>query len=260
MTDIRIRGARIHYRLDGPSDGPTLLLSNSLGTDLHMWDWQIPAFSSAFRVVRYDCRGHGRSGVPPAPYTIEDLGADALAVLDAVGAERAHLCGESLGGLVALWLAAHHPERVDRAVFASTAGRIGTPELWEARAQSVRDQGMEGVADTVIERFFSSGFRERHSEIVRPIRTTLLSTAAEGYIGCCMALRDADLREQVPKIRSPSLVVAGLHDLATPVSDAEWLHSKITRSELVVLEEAAHLCSIERPERFGEVVVRFLTD
>jgi 3-oxoadipate enol-lactonase len=245
--------------VDGPHDAPPLVLSNSLGTDLHMWDRQAPDFSSVFRTVRYDARGHGRSDVPRGPYTMEDLGADVIGLLDALEIRRAHFCGVSLGGLIGLWVAAHRPERVDRAVFASTAARIGSPGLWEARARAVRDGGMESVADAVIDRFFSASFRARDPHAVRRIRDTLASTPPDGYTATCLALREEDLGRDLPRIRAPSLVVAGTADVATPLAEAERLHEGIGSSRLAILEGAGHLCNVEQPAAFNEAVVSFLT-
>jgi 3-oxoadipate enol-lactonase len=260
MSRADADGVAIEYRVDGREDGPVLLLSNSLGTRLSMWDAQVPVFGSSFRVVRYDIRGHGASDAPEGPYTIDQLGADALAVLDSVGAERGHVCGISLGGLTAIWLAARHPERVETAVFAGTAARIGTPDLWEARASAVLAGGMRAVTDIVVARFFSEPFRSASREVVADVREDLATTRPLGYASACLALRGADLREELGAITARSLVVVGSEDVATPLADAQWLRDHVPGATLAILEGAGHLCSLEQPEAFADRVVRFLTE
>lgn len=258
MTLVDVEGARLHVRVDGPSDAPTLVLSNSLGTDLSMWEPQVPAFRERFRVVRYDLRGHGRSDEPSGPITIERLGQDVVHLLDALGIDRAHVCGLSLGGVVSMWLATRRPDRVDRAVLGAVAARIGTAQLWQDRADAVRAGGMAAVVDTVLVRFFSDRFRAERPDVVAGVGRVLAATPPEGYVAACLALRDADLGEEVAGIGLPVLLVVGREDAATPVAEAERLHALIPGSELIVLE-AGHLCSLERPERFTDAVLRFLS-
>ena len=252
-------GVRLAYRVDGPDDAPTVVLVNSLGTDLRMWDPQVALLSQSLRVVRYDCRGHGASAVPAGPYTIAQFGLDFLALLDTLQIERAHICGLSLGGLVALWAAAQYPERVARAVFANTAARIGTEETWDARIDAVKMGGMAAVRDAVVSRFLSEGFRQQHPETVRQIGEMIEATSPIGYIGACAALRDTDLREVIPAIHTPSLILAGALDESTPPSQARELHTAIVGSELVILQEAAHLSNVEQPGAFSKYVLGFLT-
>jgi len=259
MGYLELDGFRLHYRVDGAIGAPTVLLSNSLGTDMHLWDQQLPILSSHFRVVRYDSRGHGASEAPPGPYTIEALAGDALALLDLLEIERAHICGVSLGGMLGLWLAAHRPERVNRAVCTSTAAKIGTSELWQARIESVRAEGMAAVCPTHVSRFLRAAFRSEHPELTRQISRTCESTSPVGYIGSCLALRDADLRPIVRSIPRPMLLVAGAQDVATPPADVQWLHAQISRSELIRLDHAAHLANVEDPERFTQSVLAFLS-
>lgn len=258
MNFIASNGVRLAYRVDGPDDAPTIVMVNSLGTNLRMWDLQVAHFSRTLRVVRYDCRGHGGSDVPAEPYTIEQLGLDLLALLDTLQIERAHVCGLSLGGMIALWFAARYPDRLARAVFANTAARIGTEEIWNARIEAVRTGGMGAVRDVVLARFLSEGFRQRHPEVVRQIGEMVEATNPVGYMGACAALRDADLREILAAIRAPSLIIAGTLDEATPPSQSRELHTAITGSELVVLREAAHLSNVEQPEEFSKAVLAFL--
>jgi 3-oxoadipate enol-lactonase len=189
--------------------------------------------------------------------TIERLGRDLLALLDYLGIARAHVCGLSLGGMTALWLAAHHPERVGRAVFANTAARIGTAATWDARIAAVRGGGMAAVRDAVVARFFSEGFRARRPDVARAFGDMLEATRPDGYVAACAALRDADLRAVVPAIRAPALIVAGALDEATPPAQSEELHTAIGGSEMVALD-AAHLSNVEQPEAFSARLLLFL--
>jgi 3-oxoadipate enol-lactonase len=258
MSFVTVDGVRLHYRIDGPADAPLVVFLNALGTDLGMWNPQIAAFASNYRVVRHDFRGQGGSDSPAGPYTIELLGADTLGFFDELGIERAYVCGSSTGGMVAQWLAALHPERVQRAVFVSTAARIGSAQLWNDRAEAVTSGGMAAVAEMVIRRLVTDSFQSRDPEAAEAVAATLTSCPPEGYTAICLALRDGDLAAVVAKISSPSLIVVGADDVATPPSDARWLHEHIAGSELVVLDDASHLCNIEQPARFNEVVLEFL--
>jgi 3-oxoadipate enol-lactonase len=255
-----VDGVRLAYRQDGPDQAPPLVLVNSLGTDLRMWDPQVALLSCSLRVVRYDCRGHGRSGLSNTPVTIARLGRDLLALFDQLAIERAHICGLSLGGMIALWLAAEHPERVDRVVFANTAARIGTPATWTARIKAVRAGGMAAVRDAVVARFLSDEFRARQPQVAQAIGDMLEATDPAGYMAACAALRDADLHTLVPKIRVPSLIVAGALDQATPPAQAQELHDAIAGSRLVVLPDAAHLSNVEQPAAFTACLLKFLND
>jgi 3-oxoadipate enol-lactonase len=162
-------GIHLAYCVDGPDNAPAIVLVNSLGTDLRMWNPQIALLSHSLRVVRFDCRGHGNSDVPHGPYTIEQFGRDLLALLDTLQIERAHLCGLSLGGMITLWVASQYPERVASAIFANTAARIGTQEIWGTRIDAVRTGGMGAVRDTVLARFLSEGFRQRYPQVTQQI-------------------------------------------------------------------------------------------
>lgn len=259
MNFLAANGIQLAYRVDGPEDAPVLVLVNSLGTNLDMWEPQMARFSSGLRVVRYDSRGHGASEVPTEAYTIEQLGRDLLGLLDALQIERAHICGLSLGGMVALWLAANAPERVDRAVLADTAARIGTAEGWTTRIALVSAGGIDAVGEMVLARFLSERFRRQYPEMALQIRDMLQATNPQGYIGACAALRDADLRATLPAIHAPSLIIVGEEDEATPPAQAQELHNAIKRCELVMLSEAAHLSNVEQPEVFTSEVLAFLS-
>ncbi|SRR6266567_1350792 len=249
---------RIAYRTDGPADAPTVVLVNSLGTDLRMWDSQIEPLSQHFRVLRYDFRGHGASSVPAEPYTIEQFGLELLALLNTLQIERAHICGLSLGGIIALYFVSQYPERANRAVFANTAARIGTEATWDARIDVVKKGGMAAIQDAVLARFLSAGFRQQRPEVTRKISAMVEATNPVGYIGACAALRDADLRGTVSSIHVPSLIIGSELDESTPPAQAKELHTSIAESKLVIFPQTAHLSSVEQSEAFSEHVLRFL--
>ncbi|HEX9575286.1 MAG TPA: alpha/beta fold hydrolase, partial [Myxococcales bacterium] len=161
MAFVDVGGVRLFHRFDGKPGNPVLVLSNSLGSDVTMWDPQVAAFAEQFRVLRYDSRGHGQSAVPPGPYRIEDLGRDLVGLLDALGLERVRFCGLSKGGMVGMWLATNAPARVERLALCNTSAYFGQPETWNARIEAVRASGMGAVVPQVIERWLTSGFRAR---------------------------------------------------------------------------------------------------
>jgi 3-oxoadipate enol-lactonase len=251
------QGARIHYEIEGPEDGPVLLLSNSLGTDLGMWSPQIPSLAARYRVLRYDSRGHGRSEAPEGPYTIDMLGQDAVAVLDAAGVKRALFCGLSKGGMVGQWLGVNAPDRVGRLVLANTAAFIGAPEVWNQRIETVRAQGMAAIVPGVIDRWFTKPFQERAPDSVARIRDMLLATDPEGYAACCAAVRDMDQRQTIGAIRVPTLVIAGRHDLATSPEQGRLIADTIPGARFLELD-AAHLSNIEAEAAFTRALLEFL--
>ena len=258
MPLIDIGGAQLNYRFDGLDTAPVLVLANSLGTDLGMWEPQVAAFSSRFRVLRHDSRGHGQSAVTPGPYTIDRLGQDVVALLDALGIARAHFCGLSKGGMVGMWLGVNAGERVDRLVLANTAAKIGTAELWNARIDAVRQGGMAAVADQVVGRWFTEGFRARAPEAVERVRQMLLATPPEGYTACCAAVRDMDQRADIVRIDRPTLVIAGTHDGSTPPADTRAIAETVRAAKCVELD-ASHLSNVEQAEQFTREVLDFLS-
>ena len=249
----------LHYRADGPSGAPALVLSHALGLSMAMWDPQVAPLSREFRVVRYDHRGHGGSPVPEGPYRIEDLGRDLLHLLDRLALERVAFCGLSLGGMVGLWLAANAPERVGRLVVCCTAARMPRPGDYAERAKLVRAQGMAAIADTVIGRWFTPAFVGRRPDRVAGIKATLLAASAEGYAATCEALAAMDLREDLPRIAASTLVIAGADDQSTPPERAEEIAQRIRGAELAVIPDAAHLANIEQPEAITKRILGHVT-
>ena len=251
-------GCRLDYVVSGPDDAPALVLSNSLGSDRGMWDPQAGELARRFRVLRYDTRGHGASDAPVGDYTLSRLARDLLSLMDHSGISRAHVAGVSLGGLTAVWLGVHAADRVDRLVLANTAARIGSVPMWTERMRLVETGGLAAIADATMERWFTSAFRAARPEVVRRIRATLEAVPMHGYLGCCAALRDADLRDEAARVRATALVITGTHDPATPPADGAWLKGAIPGATLLELD-AAHLTNIERASAFTDAVIDFLS-
>lgn len=248
---------RLRYSLEGDESRPVLTLSNSLGTTLDMWTPQMSAFLKSFRVLRYDTRGHGRSGVPEGPYDFVQLGADVLGLLDDLGIERSHFCGLSMGGVTGMWLSIFEPQRIHRLVLCNTAAYIGPPEVWSGRIATVKASGMAAIVDGVAERWLTPEFRQRETEITEYLKGMLGSMPPAGYAASCEAIRDNDLREQVTRISAPTLVIAGTYDAATPAKDGEALAKAIPGARYEELP-AAHLSNWEQPEAFTRAVLDFL--
>jgi 3-oxoadipate enol-lactonase len=257
LPTIDIQRENFNCRVDGPLDAPVLVLSNSLGTNLAMWDVQIPALTARFRVLRYDTRGHGSSKVTAGPYSIEMLARDVLVLLDALKIKRAHFCGLSMGGMTGMWLGAHAPDRIDRLVLANTATKIGSAETWNARIDRVRKGGMDAIADAVLGPWFTDRFRARAPDTVARMRSMLTATLAEGYIASCAAVRDTDQWNAIPSIRCPTLVIAGTHDVATPPAAGREMAQKISDARYVELD-AAHISNVEAADRFTAETIAFL--
>src|SRR4051794_21748707 len=177
----------VPYQLDGPADAPVVVLSNSIGSTSAMWEPQVPALAERFRVVRYETRGHAGAPVPDGPYALADLGGDVVALLDRLGAERAHFAGLSLGGMTGMWLGVNVPERIDRLVLLCTSAMLARDVDWRARAATVRAEGMGAVAEATVERWLTEPYREAHPDEAERWRAVVAATPAEGYAGCCEA-------------------------------------------------------------------------
>ncbi|MCA1863227.1 3-oxoadipate enol-lactonase [Janthinobacterium sp. HSC-3S05] len=252
-----VDGIRLHYRTDGERRKPCLVLSNSLGTDLSMWDAQATALSDDFFVVRYDTRGHGQSASGGAPFGIERLGQDVVALLDHLDIERAAFCGISMGGLTGQWLGIHQPRRLTHLVLANTAARIGGAAPWQLRAEQVRRDGMAAVAESAAARWFTPQFIEREADTVARLAGILLSQDAGGYAACCDVLAQTDLHDAVGTIAVPTLIIAGEHDPVTTIDDGRWLQQQIAGARLASLP-ASHISNIEAADLFTEQLRTFL--
>jgi 3-oxoadipate enol-lactonase/4-carboxymuconolactone decarboxylase len=253
-----LSGCDIAYREDGPAGAPVLVLSNSLGTALEMWEPQIASLSARFRIVRYDQRGHGETSAPPGPYSIAALAADVLELLDGLGYGKASIAGISLGGMVGMWLAAHHPDRVDRLVLACTAPYLGPPETWTERAVAVRMDGTVSLAGTLFERWFTPELRTSDPEMLAVFGTMLDACSDDGYASCCEAIGSMDQRDALGSITAPTLVIAGADDPVSPPATGLELQQTISGSALVVLSGAAHIANVARPSEFAEAMLGHL--
>lgn len=225
---------------------PVLVLPSSLGTTTELWDRNVDYWSERFHLLRYTQRGRT---------TIEGLGRDLLDLVDESGADRVSICGVSLGGAVAIWVAANEPQRVDRLVLACTSARFGEPEPWLERAAIVRERGLEPIADSIVARWFTPAARE---DVVARFRKRLVETPREDYASCCEALAKWDFRDRLAAVRAPTLVIAGAEDAAAPPRHAELIAHAIPDSKLGILPEAAHLANVEQPEVFSTLVSEHL--
>jgi 3-oxoadipate enol-lactonase len=250
-------GCPINVLVEGSADAPALMLSNSLGTNLHMWDDQAGELAKHFRLIRYDRRGHGRSGVPQGPYSMERFGRDVLAVLDAVGVKKTHWCGLSMGGMVGQWLGANASDRIDKLVLSNTHYHYADKTPWNDRIKIVQEKGLGALVDANMQRWFTEGFRQRSPQAIERMKSLFTGTDPKGYIACCEAIRDMDFRESNPRITAPTLVIVGSQDAATPPEAGDAITKQIRGAKLVSLD-AAHISNIEQPKAYTEAVLEFL--
>jgi 3-oxoadipate enol-lactonase/4-carboxymuconolactone decarboxylase len=259
MPFVTREGVRLYWRSDGDPAKPALLFLNSLGTDHAMWDAVTPQLARDFRVLRMDTRGHGASDAPKGDYTIPMLAADALAVLDAAGAERAHICGLSMGGMTVFEIAAEHPARIDRIIAANTSAEMPRDPMRE-RADLVRQKGMAAVAETVLGRFLTEDFRKRNPAIAGTTLSTLLTTDPIGYSGCCMAISRMELAHKFSRIKAPLLVINGAKDISTPAAEhGDRIAAAVSGARKVTLD-AGHLSAVETADAFAAAVLAFLNE
>ena len=257
MPKADLQHASLHYELTGRATAPVLMLSNSLGTDLRMWDAQLESFEQHYRVLRYDMRGHGASSVPPGPYTMEQLGNDVLGLLNKLDIPRVHFCGLSIGGAIGQWLGIHAAPRLHKLILSNTAAKIGTDQTWNSRISEVNQHGLQSIADATMQRWFTPAFRSAGTSQVQRMRETLLAVDPAGYTASCAAIRDIDQRETVGRIEVPVCIIAGSEDPVTTVADAEFLRSQIPGAELNLLP-AAHISNVEASDLFNATVLNFL--
>ena len=258
MPFISANQIRMFYRLEGNGGLPVLLLSHSIGTDHSMWDQQIPDLLPYFQVLRHDTRGHGATDAPPGEYSVEQLGRDALALVDALRLPEFAFCGLSMGGAIGQWLALHAPERLRGLILANSSPRFGTPETWASRIDAVRKGGMAAIVELAMQRFFAAASLTRSLPYVANVRSVLLATDPGGYIGCCAALRDFDSRGSLSRIKTSTMVIVGDKDVSTPLAgNGEILAREISGAQLVALP-AAHLSNVECPRAFLAALFSFL--
>ncbi|WP_428313344.1 3-oxoadipate enol-lactonase [Hydrocarboniphaga sp.] len=257
MSQIEINGNPVRYRVDGAADAPVLILSNSLGTTLEMWDTQMPALTPHFRVLRYDTRGHGGSRTTPGEYSAPLLGGDVLALADALDIGTFSYCGLSMGGAIGQWLGLNAGPRLSKLVLCNTAAKIGSVDGWNARIDMVRRDGMAEVASGAIARWFTPEFAAAEPQQVEVVRQQLLGCDPAGYAANCAVVRDADFRGQLGAITAPLLFIAGARDPVTSVADGAAVVAEVRGSRLVVLD-AAHLSNIGARAAFDAALLEFL--
>jgi 3-oxoadipate enol-lactonase len=257
---ITVNGINVNYTLEGPPSGPVVMLSNSLASNLTMWDPQMPVLTSHYRVLRYDTRGHGDTDAPAGPYSLEELAEDTRGLLHALGIPRVHFVGLSMGGMIGQSLALHHPELLQSLVLCDTMSRVPTEAkaLWEERIHTAHSRGMEALVEATIARWFTAPFRAQRTDVVDKVRTMIRATPPQGYAGCCHAIAALNLTERLNAITLPTLVIVGEDDPGTPVAASRVIHEQIQGSELVILNAAAHLSNLEQPEAFNQALTRFL--
>ena len=259
MKSISIHSETYHYSLTGPEGSPVVVFSNSLGTTQAMWQKQVSALSTRYRVLTYDTRGHGLAAGASAPSTIAQLGEDVLNLLDALHIDTATFCGISMGGLIGQWLGIHAGSRLDKLVLCNTAAKIGQVTAWRDRAELVRSAGMAEVASGAAARWFSADFATQHPNEVQHLIATLRDMDPAGYAACCEAIAQADFREQIAAITTPTWIVAGVLDPVTTVADADAMAEKISGSRRIDLQ-ASHLSNVEASEAFNAAMVKILSD
>ncbi|MDR6771712.1 3-oxoadipate enol-lactonase [Azospirillum sp. BE72] len=264
MPFIEAAGITQHYDLTGPADAPVLLFANSIGTSLHIWDAVVPHLSDRYRILRYDMRGHGLTQVTPvsedAGYSMDLLADDAAGLLDALGIARAHVCGLSIGGMMAQRLAVKAPARVHGLILCDTAGVIGPQSVWTDRIAAIRARGMAAISDGVMARWFTQAFRDGRPDQIRGYTAMVARTTEDGYVGCAMAIRDADLRTANAAIKAPTLVICGEDDVATPPDAARELATGIPGARFELLPGAAHIPGVEKPAELAALIDGFLRD
>jgi 3-oxoadipate enol-lactonase len=259
---IQANGINIAYRIDDPTSGaadaPTLILSNSLMSSVDMWNDNMAALTAKYRVVRYDTRGHGQTQVTPGPYSIALLAQDLVGLMDALQIKKAHLVGLSMGGMICQYVGANHPERVLSLGLCDTASEMPPRSLWDDRFATAKAQGIAGLVDGTIKRWFVADFVASAPAKIDAVRTMILKTPVEGYLGCASAVRDMAQSTMLLKIKAPTLVLVGRDDPACTVDQATVLHRMIAHSSMVILDNAAHLSNIEKPTEFNSALLSFL--
>jgi 3-oxoadipate enol-lactonase len=254
---VRANGIDVRYVIDGPTDGPVVVFSNSLTSDLGIWNEVAEALSGQYRILRYDLRGHGGTGATPGEYSIALLGQDLLALLDALHFKKVHLVGLSIGGMIAQFVAATAPHRFLSLVLCATSSE-GVPAIWEQRLDIARSRGFDELIEPTLLRWYTPETHERDPKLIASTRRMISETSTSGYIGSAAALRDLHLTRLLAQITAPTLLVAGQNDASTPVAGMEAMCREIPDARLVVLPGAAHLLALERPKELVGLIGGFL--
>ena len=257
---IQGNGINIEYELIGPEDAPTVVVSHSLGSSQIMWEPQLPPLALNFRVLCYDTRGHGKTDAPEGEYNLDMLGDDAMALMDGLGLSEVHWVGLSMGGMIGQNIALREPGRFKSLSLCDTSSRI-PPEgkaAWEERIAAASAKGMGPLAQPTMERWFTAPYLAGEPSSVDAIRKQFLETEPAGFIGCCHAIKSLNYIDGLNKIDIPTIIIVGEEDTGTPVSASKAMKERIPNSQLVVLEQAAHLSNIEQAEAFNDALISFL--
>lgn len=257
-SEVKVKGVSFAYRFDGPKDGRVVLLSNSLMSDLSMWERTVPALSDRYRVLRYDTRGHGGSATTPGPYSISQLADDVIGMMDALEIGKVHFVGLSMGGMIGQQLGARYPHRVHSLALCDTASEMPPRNMWEERFAIAREKGIAGLVDSTIRRWFNAAFIARDPQAIEGVREMILGTSVEGYVACASAVRDMAQTTMLLKVKAPTLVLVGRNDPACTVDQSIVLNRMIDGSQLAVIEDAAHLSNIEQPGVFNQTLRAFI--
>ncbi len=244
--------------VSGRSDGPVVVLSNSLGSTYRMWDAQLADLEERFRVVRYNTRGHGDSPVPAGPYTIDDLADDLIALLDRLDVAKAHVVGLSLGGMTAMRVAVRNPERVDQLGLLCTGAQLTPSSAWSDRAATVRASGVQAVAEAVVARWFTADYLADNPDARHYHEAMVAATSAEGYAGCCEAIATMDQRADLPSITASTLAIAGADDPATPPAKLAEIADQVQNGRLLVVPSSAHLANAQQPQTITPALIEHL--
>jgi 3-oxoadipate enol-lactonase len=258
--NITVNGISVHYTLEGPASGPVITMSNSLASNLSMWEPQLPVLTSRYRVLRYDTRGHGGTEATAGPYSLDELSEDVRALLRALGITRTHFIGLSMGGMIGQIIAIKYPQMLQSLVLCDTMSRVPTEAkpMWDDRIHTAETGGMEPLVEPTLARWFTESFRQKGSPVLDQVRTMIRTTPPRGYAGCCHAIAALNLTDHLKAITLPTLVIVGEDDPATPVAASHVIHEQIRGSELVILKSAAHLSNLEQPEAFNQALTAFL--
>ncbi len=255
---VNSHDAEIFYRVDGPNDGPTIMFGNSLGTDMGVWDAMLPHLAPNLRLVRFDKRGHGQSSVPAAPYDIDTLVDDAQAVIDETKSNDIVFIGLSIGGLIAQGLAARKNHNLKAIVLMDTAAKLGTAESWQTRIDAIKENGLSGIADAVLERWFAPSFLKDDAQVSR-WRDMLLSTPTQGYLGCCAAIANADFTNEAAELTLPTIAMVGEYDGASP-PELVRNTAQLCDAHCYLIKNAGHLPCVEQPQKTATLINEFMEE
>lgn len=257
---VTANGISVNYTLDGPASAPVVTLSHSLATDLSMWEPQMAALGARYRVLRYDTRGHGGTDAPGGAYSLDQLAEDARQLLQALGIEKTHWVGLSMGGMIGQALAIKAPEVFRSLALCDTSSRIPAEAkpLWEERIRTAEREGMEPLVEATINRWLTRAFQSARPDVTDMVRAMIRRTPPPGYAGCCHAIAALDLTDRLKAITLPTLIIVGEEDQGTPVAASRAIQAEIKGSALVILESAAHLSNIEQAEEFNLALLGFL--